>query len=167
MLEQLSFVASITSAFAAIFGLLGIWYQLKKQSDVSSADFLIKFNDSFENHKDIYRKLIAYQENKAVFSAEDVAEIVSYLTFFETLQYLLHSKVLTFKVVDDLFAHRFFIAVHNQFVQENELVKDRLYYKNIYCLYDRWIEYRKSRNFPIFGEKNGLKSLEDYHKLIG
>ena len=166
MLESLSFIATIISAFVSIIGLFGIWYQLKIQSNVSSADFLIKFNDSFENHKDIYQKLALYKENKECLSIEDIAEIVSYLAFFETLQHLLQSKVLTFKIVDDLFSYRFFIVVHNKFVQEHELVKDRLYYKNVYLLYHRWIEYRKINKYPIFGEEYSLQKLEDYKQLI-
>ena len=71
------------------------------------------------------------------------AIVSNYLTFFETIHLLEKSKVISFKVIDDLFAYRFFLAVHSKYVQQIKLKTQPKNFKNIFLLERDWLVYRE------------------------
>jgi hypothetical protein len=162
----MSFGASVVIAITEIVGIFAIWYQLKKQKDINIASFLMEFDQNFGEHKNIYSKISQYQNDKSVFTEQDIADIVAYLTFFESLYYFIQKGILTIEMVDNLFGYRFFIGVHNEFIQKFELIKDSQYYLNIYKLHAKWIDYRKKCGGFIPEKENSLENVDNYNKLI-
>lgn len=71
--------------------------------------------------------------------------ISNYLTFFETIYILNIKGVLGIDVIDNLFAYRFFLAVHSRFFQEEKLLAQPRNFINIYLLEKEWLEYRKRK----------------------
>ena len=164
-------ISDIINSVAAVVGIIAIWYQMKREKDLSEAEFIINLNNSFTSNaeiKNIYRKLeVSKLTNEDPFNEEDSINIVDYLTFFETLNNLLKRRVIKFEMIDDLFSYRFFIAVHNQYIQNRELVKDKEYYNNIYILYKDWTEYRRKKNKPIPFDSNSLDTADErYNNYI-
>lgn len=68
--------------------------------------------------------------------------ISNYLTFFETIYILNKRGVLPFEIVDDLFAYRFFLAVHSKLFQDMKLKAQPENFKNIFKLEKEWLDYR-------------------------
>ena len=68
--------------------------------------------------------------------------VSNYLTFFETVNLLIEDGVLTLEVIDNLFAYRFFLAVHSQFVQESKIIPQPENFVNIFKLERKWLDYR-------------------------
>ena len=64
-------------------------------------------------------------------------------TLFETFYILLKRKVIDIKLLDDLFAYRFFLAVHNPYIQRKKLAISPKNFKNIFRLERIWLNYRK------------------------
>lgn len=164
-LEDLSLASSIVVAVVEIFGLFAIWYQLKKQKDVEVANFLLQFEQSFLEHKPIFGK-IEMSKDENLLKREDVSDIVRYLTFYESLYYFIEKGVLDIEVVDDMFGYRFFLAVHNDFIQENNLYPFAEYYQNIFSLYEQWYAFRVKNKLriPMNFNRLNLEELRDYRE---
>jgi hypothetical protein len=97
-----------------------------------------------------------------------IALLANYLTFFETIYLLKNDNVISFKYFDNLFAYRFFLAVHSKLFQQAILYPRQRNFKEIFCLEYEWLKYRESRN--ILGELTICKapnyvSLEEYLPL--
>ena len=131
------FLVSLT----AVVGALAIWFEIKRGKEIAEGEFVITLNNSYLMNPDIkaiYRKIISGEKIEEA----DRAAVVEYLTFFETLYILMNRDVVNISMIDDLFAYRFFSAVNNKDIQDMELVKDAIYYKNIYRLDNLWHKHR-------------------------
>lgn len=150
--EALVGVASILiTALSAVF----VVFQLRDSENVTCCSMLSEMNLSFiENERLmlLYQKLEeCYREPKKELQVIDddnsknvhTADLVAYFTFFEVLNEYVKHKVVTIAQLDDLFGYRFFILVHNRYIQERELYAVPSSYVNIFQLYSLWMEYRK------------------------
>jgi hypothetical protein len=156
----------------ALGGIVAIWYQMREEKKISEGEFIYSIYDGFSNNdniKKIYHKLENYKNEKNVkdpFTKGDIGYIIDYLTFFETMYLLVKRKILTIDIIDELFAYRFFIAVHNPFIQKNNLIKYDTFYPDTYKLHKLWVNYRKKNKKIIpFNEYNLDKMNENYNKL--
>jgi hypothetical protein len=150
-------VGLIVSLFVAIF-------QLAASTKISRASFISDLNRSYvENTKynEVYDKLQACIDSKCKNCDRDdchslvcklndeknglsKGHISNYLTFFETVYILQKSGVISYEIIDDLFAYRFFMAIHSKFVQQGKLGTQPRNFKNIFCLEYRWLKWRKN-----------------------
>ncbi|MDR9417142.1 MAG: hypothetical protein RI564_12725 [Gracilimonas sp.] len=160
-LGDLSLVSSIVVAIVEIGGLIAIWYQLKKQKDVEVANFLLEFEKSFIEHKPIFQKIELSRERDTL-TENDISGIVRYLTFYESLYHFIKKGVLSIDMIDDLFGYRFFLAMHNEFIQNNNLKPYQKYYQNIFDLYEVWYKFRlkHDKQIPWSYNKLDLESLD-------
>lgn len=157
----ISLFISLAEAVGLLVSLLIAVYQLKDSKEIARATFIIELNRSFienEDFTDLYDKLQACfdgdckcrldhnkcDKDKNSLCALDVEKSVisNYLTFFETV-YILHKKgVISFDILDDLFAYRFFLAIHSKYVQQKKLIYQPQNFTNIYLLEKEWLAYR-------------------------
>jgi len=161
--------ASLLSAVLGVVLLAAEIYQSRK---ITEADFLSDLNTSFVTNED-YKKAYTLFENYDFENLPDLdlenIHISNYLTFFEVFQLLIDRGTLTIDMLNDLFGYRFFIAVHNPYVQKKKLVKSPENFKNLYKLEKEWVEYRRKKNLPIFHEEYCLENVVDeknYKKLV-
>ncbi len=123
--------------------------QLRDSKEITRAEFVTELNRSFVENKD-YKKV--YDALQAIYDGEEGAEarglaltkgeISNYLTFFETLYLLCSKGVVSFAIIDDLFAYRFFLAVHSKIVQESKICPQPENWRNIFLLEREWLDYR-------------------------
>lgn len=73
--------------------------------------------------------------------SEDYQKIINYLVYLESFVPLLIHKQLHLEDVDDLFGYRYFIAVNNPVLQQNELLKESKYYNGCFKIYKEWRDY--------------------------
>lgn len=159
-------IATASVVIALVSAIL-IVLQLYDAKKIQEAEFVLNLNQSFvenETYASVYTRL---EKMNALREADPEAEITetierietsNYLTFFEAIYLLLQQKVITMKILDDLFAYRFFLAVHSEVFQEKKLVASPYNFRNIYYLEHIWIEYRKENNLSIFREDMSLKN---------
>lgn len=114
---EAALVADTLSTLAAIVGAGAIWHELKRGQDLSEAEFLITLNEGFSSNPDIRDIYAKIERDRAggdtCFTSEDTSGIVTYVTFFETLENLIERRMISFRMIDDIFAYRFFAMVHN------------------------------------------------------
>ena len=144
-------------------------YQLRK---VAESEFLVKLNDSFisdKDYRDVYILLEDYDfENCPDLDIDDFF-ILKYLSFFETFRLLIDRGTFSFETLDVIFGNRFFVAVHNPYVQKHKLLKHPENYKSLFVLERDWMEYRKKHKRDVFREEHSLEKImgsEAYNRLL-
>ncbi|MBE6701572.1 MAG: hypothetical protein E7582_06780 [Ruminococcaceae bacterium] len=162
----------IISLVAAILSVVLLGAEIYMSRKITEAGFLADLNTSFVTNED-YKKAYSMFENYDFDSLPDLdmenIHISNYLTFFEIFQLLIDRGTLTIEMLDNLFGYRFFIAVHNPYVQKMKLVKSPENFVNLYILEKAWIEHRKKKGSPIFHEEYALSNMIDkerYQKII-
>ena len=105
--------------------------------------------DSFNNSEicmRFYRYIDLYDRNLGV---EDIlpyegiipTDLVTYLSFFETLYIIVASGSLDISVIDYAYRFRFFAGCNNPTMQESELLPLGYQYPNIMSFYNLWINH--------------------------
>lgn len=154
----------ITSLAAAILGVVLLAIEIYQSRKITEADFLADLNASFVTNED-YKKAYTLFENYDFKNLPDIdmenIHISNYLTFFEIFQLLIDRGTLSIEMLNDLFGYRFFIAVHNPYVQKKKLVKSPENFVNLYRLERDWMKYRKKKGLPIFHEEYSLEKVVD------
>ena len=144
--------ADLISALAAIFGVVAIWYQLKKDNDISRADFLLNLNRYFTEQastNNLYQKLKTMRDaGGADLTSEDRIALGDYIIFFEVLETMLDNEVIDLETVDQLFSGRFFIMANNEYLQ-GYLLDYPQFTRPMFRLYRRWADYRQSVDLGI------------------
>ncbi len=162
----------LVSEIVAILGVELLVVELHQARLVSQAQFLSNLNQQFVSNED-YKKAYLDFENYDFEECPDLnmenVYISNYLTFFETFELLVERGTLSLEMLNDLFGYRFFLAVHNPYVQKAKLVKSPDNFRNIYILERKWIDYRKKAGYSIYHEEYSLENMIDkdlYNKII-
>lgn len=157
-----SFYSNVENILLIITAILAI-IQLSASKRIARASFLVDLNNTYicnPDYMELYTILQKCQDGKCKFGQQcealsddkvhcyyvdniEKVQISNYLTFFETLYLLYKSKVVSLKVLDDLFAYRFFLAIHSPLFKQSKLEAQPANFSNIYNLELKWMEYRK------------------------
>ena len=155
--DLLSLIISVFEAGGLLISLIVAIRQLGDSKEIARAQFLTELNKSFVENPDYALVYNALQDcrdgicplaqecektGKCMLSIKK-GMVSNYLTFFETINLLLEDGVLTLEIIDNLFAYRFFLAVHSQFVQESKIIPQPENFVNIFKLEKKWLDYRK------------------------
>ena len=150
--------------------------QLRDSKEISRASFIVELNRTFVENEDytkIYNALQNCLDKRCANSPCDEKHcdlhfekslISNYLTFFETIYILYKKEVISFDIIDDLFAYRFFLAVHSRLIQQEKLIPQPDNFKNIFLLEKEWLEYRASKGKHTQSELD--EACEKYRKII-
>ncbi len=165
-------IIQISSLVAALLGVVLLALEIYQSRKITEADFIADLNASFVTNED-YKKAYTMFENYDFENLPDIEmdniHISNYLTFFETFQLLIDRGTLSIELLNDLFGYRFFIAVHNPYVQRKKLVKHPENFINLYLLEREWVKYRRKKGLPIFHEEYCLENVVDketYERII-
>lgn len=163
------YISAVVATVVAALGIFGVCIQLKKEADITEAEFLMNFNFAFlTTEKFVAMERALEDAMKAKKSLEVTAEnrqnLIDYLVYLESLAPLILNGMLRLDVVDDLFGYRFFIAVNNPGVQEKELCPEGKYYRGIFSLYRVWAKYRGRKRIEIPMEETSLDKHEAFEK---
>ena len=154
--DTISIFISAMETVGLLVSLIVAVQQLADSKEIARATFITELNKSYvenEGYTDFYNALqncrdgickcdnTCNGENGKCSLEFPKGAVSNYLTFFETM-YILHKNgVLSFETIDDLFAYRFFLAVHSEFVQEIKLAAQPFNFINIYRLEKEWLDY--------------------------
>ena len=138
-------LSEIITIITAVFGVVSILYQLRKDYQISKAEFIYSLNDSFSNNSEIayiYMLLKKFRDNgKQEINEDDGRRMGDYIMFFEIMGYLLEEKMITLDLMDKIFANKFFLFMNNPDVQKYQLSYSEIN-KPILELYCMWYNYR-------------------------
>lgn len=155
--SKINLIISVFESLGLIISLIVAITQLTESKDISRATFILELNKAYienNNYIKIYNCLqdnldgkCKYKDTKFTYHDGDTVtftkcEISNYLTFFETLYILESRHVIDFKLLDDLFAYRFFLAVHSDLFLDMKLRLQPFNFVNIFRLEKNWLEFR-------------------------
>jgi hypothetical protein len=168
---------SICEAVGVLITIAVAVVQLSDSKEISRASFIVELNKSFvenENYKKVYDMLQNsvdhncepqnYYESDECDLVLAKSDISNYLTFFETLYILYLRGVVSFDIIDDLFAYRFFLVVHSRVIQREKLIPQPENFKNIFMLEKEWLAYRVK-----VGKQSSQRldeCCEEYRKIL-
>ena len=165
-------IIQVASLVSAVIGVVLLAIEISQSRKITEADFLSDLNSSFVTNED-YKKAYTLFENYDFENCPDIdmenIHISNYLTFFETFQLLIEHGTLSMRVLNDLFGYRFFLAVHNPYVQRRKLVKSPENFVNLYRLEREWVRYRREKGLKIFHEEYCLEKVVDketYERIL-
>ena len=185
------FFELLISVFEAVGLILSLFIAIRQLGDskeIARAQFLTELNKSFVENPEytkLYNALQDCVDGKCSFKEDCISQnkcllsipkgtVSNYLTFFETVNLLIEDGVLNLEVIDNLFAYRFFLAVHSKFVQESKIIPQPENFINILRLERKWLDYRKSiGKIPKEGSVYATRCLETvidsetYNQLLG
>lgn len=115
---------------------------------------LLQIMDSFNNSEicmRFYRYIDMYDRNNGVenippYDGVIPTDLVTYLSFFETMYIIVASGSLDISVIDYAYRFRFFAGCNNPTMQESELLPLGYQYPNIMAFYNLWVNYIVDHN---------------------
>jgi hypothetical protein len=162
-------ISSSASFITAVIGVIAIWYQMKKDADISKAEFILTLNSNFQDNDNIiyiYSKLKERRDGNAVaITPEDGRKMGEYIMFFQTMYFMIDEGVIDIRMIDRLFSNKFFLFMNNLDVQEYQL-KYTSINKPILELYCLWINYRTKNDLPLlYPEHMPHKVMKEFFVL--
>ncbi len=163
---ETSFLIGSISGF---IGIISVLNQTIKEKRIVEGKFIMDLNNHFLMNTKIDKMLILLEQEEdgieyKVIKNDDIPGIMEYIIFFETVYSSIKEKAISIEEVDKLFAKRFFMFVNNKTIQKEKIIKNSIYLKNIYRLYDVWIKYRLKYNLDIPYCKNALNEKDKNYK---
>lgn len=166
-------VGSVFEIALAAVGVLLVVIELSKENQITKAEFIYNLNDTFANNGNIskiYMKLKAFRNDPTLtFDAEDGRLMGDYVMFFFIMYYLLCDGIISFRMVNEIFANKFFIFMHHPATWNYQNKIDEIN-KPILLLYADWYNYRKRKKldelYPEFRlirtDKDNPEGLDVY-----
>ena len=164
-------ITTTTTLIAAVV----LWLQMKRAERLNESNFIMNLNNQFVGNKDMtlveheleqcYNQFESMADKDGNISdeslkklrlglnqsrnSEDCQKLINYLVYLEALSALIYRKVLHLEVIDNLFSYRFFIAVNNPIVQQDELFPYADYYQGIFELSKIWTKQKTDQKIAI------------------
>lgn len=167
-------ITTVTALISAV----AFWMQFKRTERLNESNFIMNLNNQFIGNKDmtfIEHNLELYYNQYEILAqnlagrerithkmasrislrisqardSEDCQKLINYLVYLESLAALVDRGVIHLDVIDDLFSYRFFIAVNNPVVQDNEIYPYSDFYRGVFRLSKRWSDDHRKRGIPI------------------
>lgn len=165
----------IISTVLAIIAAVAFWMEFRSNERINEAQLIMELNDQFVTNPQfthvewvLEKYYNAYKEAKRTGQSVDAIPLeinleianeerqylINYLVHLEGMAALVNEGVLHLKVISNLMAYRYFIAVNNPIVQKHELLPYKEYYRGIFSLYEKWSKEIGEENVPM--GRNGL-----------
>ena len=109
---------------------------LQIMESFNNSEILLRFYNYIDNYDRTYNK-----NDLPQYSGTIPTDLVTYLSFFETLYIIIASKTIELSIIDFAYRFRFFAGCNIPIMQESELLPLGYQYPNIVSLYNMWSEY--------------------------
>lgn len=169
--DEANLITSMLEGIVASIAIAQVLNQLKRdekleqeQNEIEEARFILEYNQAFiqdSNMTQVEQLLENQMEGDAEkkISPEQRQKCINYLVYLEGLAPLVREDVLKLDHIDDLMAYRFFLAVNNPLLQEDQLFRYPEYYLGCFQLYQLWKEYRLNKGKDILQSETPLDRL--------
>lgn len=147
--------STLITTTTALIAAVTFWMQLKRTQNLNEANFIMNLNKQFldskeltkiEHKLEVFANTVGKSEDYTGIqldlalapNGEDRQPLINYLVYMESLAAIIQRGVMQLGIVDDLFAYRFFLAINNPIVQDEELIKFKPYYQGCFKLAKEW-----------------------------
>ena len=178
--DKTNVIAAMLSGVLAAVAAGLVLFQLEKneieqirQNGIAEATFIMQHNQAFIQDlnmtevQHLLEEVAFYGRKDNIINNKNRQHFVNYLVHLEGLAPLITEGILNIEHIDDLMAYRFYIAVNNKELQEEELFKFAEYYRGCFKIYKIWTKYRKEKGYEILNEENSLDKWERFEEFAG
>ena len=176
--------ATIVTTILAIVAAVAFWMEFRSNERINEAQLIMELNDQFISNPqfnkvelELEKYYVQYKEarrtgipvSEVPFGIdldvydENRQSVINYLVHLEGIAALVNEGVLHLKVITDLMAYRYFIAVNNPIVQQKELLPYQEYYRGCFRLYDKWSQELGADKVPM--SENALDKQSEQKKV--
>ena len=164
-------ISNVVTALTAIISAIAVYVQMKKEAQITQAEFLLEFSKvfySYEGAPKLEEKIDRAMEKNEIYkyTTKDYELVNDYMIWLSALASMVENKTLSIKIIDSIYNYRFFTVVNNPYVQKHELIPFAQFYKSIYILHDEWVRYRKKHGKKILFEEYELSKQENYAEIV-
>jgi len=167
--------ANAVTTVLAIVAAVAFWMEFRSNERINEAQLIMELNHQFISSEELSKVEWALEKyyaqyleaekrgtNKANIRLEldlDLdnparQHLVNYLVHLEGIAALVDGGILHLRMITNLMAYRYFIAVNNPIVQETELLPYKDYYKGCFRIYENWSKEMGEDRIPM--AENGL-----------
>lgn len=178
--EQAGLVASMIEGAVGAIAAGFVLYELKlnadvevRQNDIEEAQFLLEYNQAFiqdEKMCTVEHLLERWMESEPservepLINDDNRQQFINYLVYLEGLATLVFRGILKLEHIDDFMAYRFFLAMNNKELQEDQLFRYADYYRGCFKLYALWKTYRTMQNHQTPLSEYALDLWDEFEK---
>lgn len=178
--EQAGLVASMIEGAVGAIAAGFVLYELKlsanveaRQNDIEEAQFLLEYNQAFiqddkmctvEHLLECWMESDPSERVNPLINDDNRQQFINYLVYLEGLAPLVFRNILKLEHIDDLMAYRFFLAMNNKELQEDQLFRYGDYYRGCFKLYAVWKSYRTRQNHPTPLSEYALDLWDEFEK---
>ncbi len=178
--EQIDTVSGIGEVVVALGAAILIIYQLEQERDIEQhenaieeAQFILQYNQSFIQDpnmtkvESVLERYMNGSDRNNFLNDSNRQDFINYLVYLECLATLILRNTISIEVCDDLMSYRFFLAVNNPVLQEEELFPYANYYLGCLKLYRKWKQYKKANGLKIpMDNETPLDRWVEFEKCI-
>ena len=163
-------ISTVITSVTAVISAVAVYIQMKKDKEISQAEFLLEFSKffyTFEGAQRLEEKIDRAVEQNRIYkvTSDDYEEINGYMLWLEALASMVINKTLSIKLINNMYNYRFFAVINNPTVQQSELAVFGTYYRNIFKLHKIWSDYRRANGQEILYEEYDLSKLPGYNEV--
>jgi len=156
-----------TATITAVIAVIVVGMQLYRNDRLKEADFIVKFNFGFINAPNLISVLKNCEDNNG--KSLKLTDVVSYLSYFEALSFMLENNAISKDNLYSLIQHRLFVVLNNPDVQDLIIHRKPSFDKlidmcDILSIHRKKLE--KKKNIPSsknwFNEKNIDSFISSY-----
>ena len=156
-----------------IFAGLKIVFDLQEQKDnevktknLKESEFLLNFAQIFMNTErffkvrmqldNLYNVYLDRNNNPNIYKevnenfikdfTENKQNYIDFLVLFETIAPIINNGTVSLESIDNLLSYNFFSIFNEPYIQENEIIKYKNYYRGSIKLYEKLYNYKKEHN---------------------
>ena len=164
-------ISNIVTALTAIISAITVYVQMKKDAQITQAEFLLEFSKvfySYEGAPKLEEKIDRAMEKNDIYkyTTKDYELVNDYMIWLSALASMVENKTLSIKIIDNIYNYRFFTLVNNPYVQKYELIPFAQFYRSIYVLHEEWVIYRKKHGKKIIFDEFELSKQENYKEIV-
>ncbi len=156
-------VLEVITVATAVIGAIALFFQFKRDKAINEASFIMEYWKNFSENDNFQKVMMKCDpkesEEEYTFTKEDHFDIVRYAQWIESLASIINRNVVSLESIDDLYGYIFFVFVNNKYVQDNELLPNKEYYKGTYSAYLIWLKYYKKNKRTVPFDSNSLDKV--------
>lgn len=177
--EQAGLVTGMIEGAVGAIAAGFVLYELKlsagveaRQNDIEEAQFLLEYNQAFiqdEKMCAVEQRLEQWMEGRLpegepLINDDNRQRFINYLVYLEGLAPLIFRDILKLEHIDDLMAYRFFLALNNPELQEDQIFRYPEYFRGCVKLYAIWKNYRTQNGHPTPLSEYALDRWHEFEK---
>lgn len=163
-------LANIIALLSTVLGAFASVVEFKKNEAVNLSNDILSIYMAFldvPTNKEIQYKLECLKRrNVNLFEEKDIEGIRNYLSYFNSVAFLILANEIKIKKINTVLGYRFFLIMNCPYVQDLEIIPNAQAYRPCIKLHKKWGDWAKANNFKRSGDATSLeKRFVDYDKF--